>query len=278
MGIGIITNFNVNASKNIDARLGPYATVDEATGSIDPLYRYIGMTVTITGSQTPIDYWFNPTIANTDLVLKSGGGVSGGTINYLAVWSGSTSLTTGSIYDSFGGKIGIGKSDPTYALDVSGDFRVIGSNSLIIQRNNKHGIINPIEITSGSTNQLLEFIYDPQTSNTYYQTIFFDYRIDLLDISQRPSQADKLIASRCGTLKNCIYAYDASSGGPYAVKFQTTDNSTAEYQREYTVGTEDITLSFSNSSGNIYLLCSNNVDNSNYIAAITGEYKLISVV
>jgi hypothetical protein len=77
MGIGIITNFDVNASKNIDSRLGPYVSIAQATGSIDPLSRYIGMTVTITGSGAPVEYWFNPTTANTDLVEKSGGGGGG---------------------------------------------------------------------------------------------------------------------------------------------------------------------------------------------------------
>jgi len=71
MPISIIDNFTVNTTKNIDSRLGPYASVAQATGSISTLLRYVGMTITITGSGQPIEYWFNPTTADTDLVLKT---------------------------------------------------------------------------------------------------------------------------------------------------------------------------------------------------------------
>ena len=71
MAISVIDNFTVNTTKNIDSRLGPYASVAEATGSISTLLRYVGMTVTITGSGAPVEYWFSPTTASTDLVLKT---------------------------------------------------------------------------------------------------------------------------------------------------------------------------------------------------------------
>ena len=73
MPISIIDNFTVNTTKNIDSRLGPYASVAQATGSISTLLRYVGMTVTITGSGQPVEYWFSPTTANTDLVVKTTG-------------------------------------------------------------------------------------------------------------------------------------------------------------------------------------------------------------
>ena len=81
MGIGIITNFDVNSAVIIDSRLGPYATVAQATGSIASISRHIGMTVTVTGSGVPVEYWFNPTTANTDLVLKSSYGTFNAKIN-----------------------------------------------------------------------------------------------------------------------------------------------------------------------------------------------------
>ena len=71
MAISIIDNFTVNTTKNIDSRLGPYASVAQATGSISTLLRYEGMTVTITGSGTPVEYWFSPTTASTDFVIKT---------------------------------------------------------------------------------------------------------------------------------------------------------------------------------------------------------------
>ena len=73
MGIGIITNFEINTSKNIDDRLGPYATLAEVTTAIPLLFRYVGLTVTVTGSGAPVEYWFNPTTADADLVLKAAG-------------------------------------------------------------------------------------------------------------------------------------------------------------------------------------------------------------
>jgi hypothetical protein len=85
MAIGIITNFDVNTNRPIDSKMGPYTTVAEATGSIDPLFRYIGQTVIITGSGTPVEYWFNPTTASTDLVVK-------GNINNNSITSSGTTL------------------------------------------------------------------------------------------------------------------------------------------------------------------------------------------
>jgi hypothetical protein len=77
MPISIYDNFQVNSATSIDDRLGPFANVGQATGSINPDFRYVGLTVIITGSGAPVEYWFNPTTANTDLVEKSGGGGGG---------------------------------------------------------------------------------------------------------------------------------------------------------------------------------------------------------
>jgi hypothetical protein len=71
MPIVIVDNFDVNVAKNIDSRYGPYATVAQATGSISSIFRYKGLTVLITGSGENVEYWFDPTTADTDLVPKT---------------------------------------------------------------------------------------------------------------------------------------------------------------------------------------------------------------
>jgi hypothetical protein len=71
MAIETIDNFGIFVGKNIDSRYGPYASVAEATGSINSIFRYKGLTVLITGSGQNLEYWFNPTVANEDLVLKT---------------------------------------------------------------------------------------------------------------------------------------------------------------------------------------------------------------
>lgn len=71
MAISIITNFTANTPAPLDSRIGPYATVAQATSSIDSLFRFVGQTVIITGSGAPVEYWFYPTTANSDLVLKT---------------------------------------------------------------------------------------------------------------------------------------------------------------------------------------------------------------
>jgi hypothetical protein len=60
-------------------------------------------------------------------VAGSGGGsVSGGSTNYIARWASSTSLTTGSLFDS-ASRIGINNITPSYSLDVTGDIRATGA-------------------------------------------------------------------------------------------------------------------------------------------------------
>jgi hypothetical protein len=71
MAIQVITNFEVNSPAPIDTRTGPYASANEATASISALFRYVGQTVIVTGSGAPVEYWFYPTTADTDLVVKS---------------------------------------------------------------------------------------------------------------------------------------------------------------------------------------------------------------
>jgi len=70
MPIVIVDNFDVNVAKNMDSRYGPYATTGQAIAAISSIFRYKGLTVLITGSGQNIEYWFNPTTADGDLVPK----------------------------------------------------------------------------------------------------------------------------------------------------------------------------------------------------------------
>ncbi len=87
MGISIIDNFNVNATKPIDARYGPYDSVTTALSSLDEAtQRFRGLVVLLTGSayltsSAPTEYWFQNGVTDGDLVIKPGGSGGGTPIN-----------------------------------------------------------------------------------------------------------------------------------------------------------------------------------------------------
>jgi hypothetical protein len=70
MAIETIDNFNIFVGRNIDNRYGPYDTTASANTAIDPIFRFKGLTVLLTGSGNQIEYWYNPTVADEDLVPK----------------------------------------------------------------------------------------------------------------------------------------------------------------------------------------------------------------
>ena len=87
MGISIIDNFSVNATKPIDARYGPYDSVTTALSSLDQTtQRFRGLVVLLTGSayltgSAPTEYWFQSGVTDSDLVIKPGGSGGGTPIN-----------------------------------------------------------------------------------------------------------------------------------------------------------------------------------------------------
>lgn len=93
MAIETIDNFNIFVGRNIDSRYGPYASVAEATGSINSIFRYKGLTVLITGSGQNIEYWFNPTTINSHLVPKGAAVSLSGTDTQVVFFSGSTQIS-----------------------------------------------------------------------------------------------------------------------------------------------------------------------------------------
>ena len=117
MGISIIDNFNVNATKPIDSRYGPYDSVATALSSIDEAtQRFQGLVVLLTGSvyltgSAPSEYWFQAGTTDSDLVLKPAGSGGGG--------GGGIFAQTGSYYAT------------TNDLQISGSLTVTGSSPSI---------------------------------------------------------------------------------------------------------------------------------------------------
>jgi hypothetical protein len=93
MAIETTLNFYPYFPGNIDGRLGPYSSSAHATGSIESIYRYTGMTVFVSSSTEAAEYWFRDGTSNSDLILKtspSSGSFSG---IYSSSFSGSGAVT-----------------------------------------------------------------------------------------------------------------------------------------------------------------------------------------
>jgi hypothetical protein len=247
------------------------------TGSIPEDKRKVGAIVFVTSSGafygfsgTTSSLWNDPTKWGS----LGGGGVTGGAPNYIAVWSGSTSLTTGSLYNDING-VGINNTSPSYSLDVNGDISVNGLSGLIYHQKNKHGVIAPTEVQSGSSATLLSFEYIQNDNYTTYRGLFFDYEIALFYYF---GYNREFLASRSGTLKAAIY-YRYTSNVLSAI--QTNENTTQEYfvGVDTPIGTENITLTLEfttiNAFTNVIVLKCNNLLGSGYLATIRGEWKLL---
>lgn len=236
------------------------------TGSIPEDKRKVGAIVFVTSSGafygfsgTSSSLWNDPTKWGS---LGGGAGVTGGTAKYIAVWSGSTSLTTGSLYNDANG-IGINNTSPSYSLDINGNLRITGSSGLIYHQNHKHGAINPTNIASGSSATLLSFDFG------LYRGLFYDYQIEV-------STGGSMQASRSGTLKAAIFY--APSATPFQ-SIQSNENTTQEYHipdDAIIIGTENVTLTMEFNGNAVELKCNNLINNNQYTATIRGEWKLLS--
>ena len=103
MPISIIDNFDVNAAKNIDSRLGPYDTTASAKAAIDETtQRYLGLTIVVTGSGNLEEYWFQDGVTDSDLVLKPSSAGEGGIFKQTGSYYATTNdlQVTGSINQS----------------------------------------------------------------------------------------------------------------------------------------------------------------------------------
>ena len=165
MAIQTIDGFEIKAPLSIDNRYGPFIDEAQANAAILSFYRYIGLTVLITGSGTQIEYWYNPTIADEDLVPKGAALSISGSDGQVVFFSGSTAISgspdftfnytssvptfnvSGAISASFGtGSVGF-YGTASWALNAltasfitgAGVFGPFGSNSVLSASYALHG-------------------------------------------------------------------------------------------------------------------------------------------
>ena len=200
--------------------------------------------------------------------VGSGASLTGGTTDYVAVWSGSTALTTGSLYNNTtNNRIGINTISPGYALDINGDLRVSGSaesGSVIYHEKNKHGVILPTEVANNTTVTLFAFKYIDTES--YYRGLFLDYEIEVY--------GGALNAVRSGTLKATIY-------NGITARIQSNENTTQEFHfmtdsTTPTITTENVTFNLEFVDSNIEVRCTNAINDNSYTAVVQGDWKLIT--
>jgi hypothetical protein len=127
MAIETTLNFYPYFPGNIDGRLGPYSSSAHATGSIESIYRYTGMTVFVSSSTEAAEYWFRDGTSNSDLILKTS--------------SGSSSLGSSNFTASF-------NSESTWEIHHGLDYQYV----LVQVYDNSNNQIIPEEITLTNNN------------------------------------------------------------------------------------------------------------------------------
>lgn len=267
MAIVTPAGFQITSTEPVDSRI---TLADSASRyALSPFNIYEGLIVYQQDNNTVYTLIDTSSVGNNAGWQElAGGGVTGGTLGYLAVWSGSTSLTTGSLYDDFSGRVGI-NTTPSYTLDIVGDLRVDGSPGYIYHKQNKTGVVPPTTVTSGSSATLLTFNPRNNSGGDIYKGLFFEYELEVLN-------SGYLQASRSGILKAAIfYTYS----GTYYTAIQTNETTTQEFHiatSDLYVGTENVILALEfNNTGDIDLNCINQIGNSTYTAKIRGEWKLL---
>lgn len=110
----------VNPLSNIDNRYGPWISCAGALSGTSGT-RCIGLTVGIVESGAVVEYWFKTGITNTDLVVKSLGGVGNGTV---------TGATNGLSLINSGTTVVLGGNPLTQNTSIIGNYSLcIGSPS-----------------------------------------------------------------------------------------------------------------------------------------------------
>jgi hypothetical protein len=149
MAIDLNDNLIVQAPKATDERYGPYNSEAEALATIEPIVRYLGLTVGVFVGGSLTEYWFQGGILNTDFVEKSVGTVSGPTGPTGP--SGSTG-PTGPGGNT--GATGVGISGATGPIGLTGATGAAGATG-------PTGVIGP----AGNTGADIGFCCSDETSN-----------------------------------------------------------------------------------------------------------------
>ena len=83
--INLTDNFNLNKPAHLDARVGPWESVNDATTNVPFDQREIGLTIVVDDGSGAVEYWWKEGLSNGDLELKTSGGGGGG-----VAWGGIT--------------------------------------------------------------------------------------------------------------------------------------------------------------------------------------------
>jgi hypothetical protein len=100
-----------------------------------------GLTTTSQSNIVTIDTTTGQLYYTASSAFGGGGSLTGGSTNYIARWASSTTLTTGSIFDS-GSNVGIGTISPTRTLDVAGgELSVRNANDQLLVSGTGGGLV-----------------------------------------------------------------------------------------------------------------------------------------
>jgi hypothetical protein len=67
----------VNPVANVDARYGPWSSLNEALTAFSSVLRHVGLTVAVSANNTVTEYWYKDGVADGNLVLKTNSGATG---------------------------------------------------------------------------------------------------------------------------------------------------------------------------------------------------------
>jgi hypothetical protein len=129
--INLTDNFNLNKPAHLDARVGPWESVNDATANVPFDQREIGLTIVVFDGSMAEEYWWKDGLTNGDLVVKSTGG--GGVV----AW-GSITGTLSNQTDLNTALTGIQSDISTIQTDITGiqsDISTIDSSIASINAN-----------------------------------------------------------------------------------------------------------------------------------------------
>jgi len=137
--INLTDNFNLNKPAHLDARVGPWESVNDATTNVPFDQREIGLTIVVDDGSGAVEYWWKDGLSNGDLELKSSGGGGG------VAWGGITGTLSNQtdLQTALDGKFDNPTGTTAQYLDGAGtptDFPTAGqSGTLVRQIRNETG-------------------------------------------------------------------------------------------------------------------------------------------
>lgn len=165
-----------NPYANIDARYGPWRTLNDALTSFNTGLRFPGLTVAISGTGGIVEYWYKDGVGDGNLVLKTAGGVvpgnvivDGGNTNTANITIGTndnyhlnleTAGSTRMIITS-SGNVGIGNFFPTDRLEINGTVRITGNLPSIRTTTNRFSVNETNTVPPNEAGMVSQFASGP---------------------------------------------------------------------------------------------------------------------